>query len=97
MGMELLDLMFRLERRFGVKLSREQLGKLFHKSDPIDLKAGDLYEYLLGHVGHAGVLDVNVDGDDLWLIFRREISNATGVDEEEITKDTFLLADLDMN
>jgi len=95
MGLELLDLIWSLERRFGVKLWRDQISiNLFRKHDPPDLKVGDLFELILAQAPQAGVLDVELDAEDFWPMFRREVSEALGIDEEEVTKETYLYRDL---
>jgi hypothetical protein len=94
MGLELLDLAFRLERQFGVRVSREQLSKLAMRNDPPDIRVGDLFEFIRGEVPQSGVLDLELDADSLWPFYQRTISDALGVDLEEIGKDKGLIRDL---
>jgi hypothetical protein len=94
MGIDLLDLAFRLERLFGVRVSREQLLKLVMRNDPPDIMVSDLYEFIRGEAPHSGVLDLELDADSLWRIYQRAISDALGVDLEEIRKDKGLIRDL---
>jgi hypothetical protein len=94
MGIDLLDLAFRLERRFGVRVGRDQLSKLAMRNDPPDIRVGDLFDFIRGEVPQSGVLDLELDAGALWPIYQREISDALGIDLEEITKDKGLIGDL---
>jgi hypothetical protein len=94
MGMDLLDVAFRLERRFGVKISRDQLRKLVMRNVPPDIRVGDLFDFIRGQSPRVGVLDPELDADALWPMFQREISGALGVDAAEVTKDKGLIHDL---
>jgi hypothetical protein len=94
MGIELIDLAFRIDRRFGVRVSRDQLSKLAMRNDPPDIIIGDLFDFICGEVPQSGVLDLELDADALWPIFRRAISDALGIDLEEITKEKGLIRDL---
>jgi acyl carrier protein len=94
MGIDLLDVAFRLERRFGVRVSREQLEKLVLKHDPPDIRVGDLFDFIRGEVPRSGVLDLELDAHALWPIYQREISDALGVDIENVTKEKGLIHDL---
>jgi hypothetical protein len=94
MGIDLLDVAFRLEKRFGVKISRDQLTKMVMSHDPPDLFVGDLFDFILGEIPKVGVLDLDLDDDALWPTFQREISDGLGVDIEVVTKDKGLFHDL---
>lgn len=94
MGIDLIDLAFRLERKFGVKISRDQLSKLAMRNDPPDINVGDLFDVIRRALPQAGVLDRDLDADVLWPIYQHAISDALGVDLDEITKDKGLIHDL---
>jgi len=94
MGLDILDLVFRLERQFGVRISRDQFSKLAMRNEPPDIRVGDLFDFLCGEVPHSGVLDLELDADALWPIYQRAISDSLGVDLEEITKAKGLIHDL---
>jgi hypothetical protein len=94
MGIDLLDVKFRLERRFGVKISGDQLWKMVMSNDPPDIKVGDLFDFIRREIPQFGVADVDLDGDTVWPILQREISNSLGVDLEAVTKDQGLIHDL---
>jgi hypothetical protein len=94
MGIDLLDLAFRLERKFSVQVSRDQFLKLAMRNDPPDIRVGDLFDFLPDEVPRFGVLDLQLDADILWPIYQRAISDALGVDLEEVTKDKGLVHDL---
>ena len=95
MGLELLDLIFRLERRLGIKLCRD---KIFvatpKKRDPPDLTIGELFGLVLNQANDAGALDLELDAEGFWPTFRRDVADALGIDEDEVTKDKFLIRDL---
>ena len=94
MGIDLLDVAFRIERRFRVKIGREQLTKLVMRNDPPDIRVGDLFDLIRSEIPHVGILDLELDADDLWPMFQREISGALGIDADEIKKDKGLVHDL---
>jgi hypothetical protein len=43
-GIDLLDLAFRLERKFGVRVSGDQFSKLAMRNDPPDIRVGDFIQ-----------------------------------------------------
>ena len=94
MGIDLLDIVFRLERRFGVKLSRDRLLKMVMTNDPPDIRVGDLFDIIRDEVPRSGLLDLELDADALWPTFQREISNGLGVEIEAVTKDKGLIHEL---
>jgi hypothetical protein len=94
MGLDLLDLTFRLEQHFGVRLGMDQLRKMLFKHEPPDIRAGELFDFVRGQVPHAGVLDLDVDSDLLWPLFQRDVADALGVELWEVTKDKWLVQDL---
>ena len=94
MGIDLLDLAFRLERQFGVRVSRDQLLNLAMRNDPPDIIVGDLFDFIRGEAPQSGVLDLELDADVLWPIYQRAVSDALGIDLKEITKDKGLIHDL---
>ncbi len=94
MGIDLLDVTFRIEHRFGIKLSRDQLRKMVMRNDPPDIKVGDLFELVRSEAPRIGVMDLELDADAFWPILQRLISDALGVDLEDVTKDKGLVHDL---
>ena len=94
MGIDLLDLAFRLERQFGVRVSPDQFSKLAMRNDPPDIRVGDLFDLLRGEVPRFGILDLELDAHSLWPIYQRAISDALGVDLDEVTNDKGLIHDL---
>ncbi len=94
MGIDLLDVAFRLERRFGVKISRDQLSKMVVRNDPPDLIVGDLFDFIRAGIPQCGVVDLDLDADALWAMFQREISDGLGVDIEAVTKEKGFIHDL---
>jgi hypothetical protein len=94
MGIDLLDLAFRLERRFGVKVTREQMTKLAMQNEPPDITVGDLFELIRDQIPQSGVLDLEIDAELLWPLFQQQICDALGVNLEDVTKDKGLIHDL---
>ena len=94
MGLDLLDVAFRLERQFGVKVSPDQYSKMAMRNEPQDIRVGDLFDFIRGEVPCVGVLDLELDADALWPMFQREISDALDVELDEVTKDKGLIHDL---
>lgn len=83
----LLDLATRLERCFGVRISRDELSTMVTSNDPPDIRLADLFDFIRGEVPQSRVLDSDLDADALWPIFQRAISDALGVEPEEVTKE----------
>jgi hypothetical protein len=94
MGLDILDLVFRLERRFGIRISRDNLYKALDKSESPDMKVGELFEYVRRRAVLAGVLDEEMDAESLWIMFLRDVSDALGVEPCEVAKDQWLVRDL---
>ncbi len=94
MGIDLIDLAFRLERHFGVKLTIDQLRKMWIKNEPPDIRVGELFDFVRRKVPEAGVLDLDADADILWPLFQRDVSDALDVELREVTKDKWLAHDL---
>jgi hypothetical protein len=84
---DLLDLISRLERRFGVKISRDKLATMVTSDDSPDIRVADLFDFIRGEVSQSGILDSDLDADALWPLFQRAISDALGVEPEEVTKE----------
>ena len=94
MGLDLLDVKYRLEQRFGVKVTNEQMTKLAMRNEPPDINVGDLFELIRDQIPQSGVLDLEIDAELLWPLFQQEISDALGVNVEDVTKDKGLIHDL---
>jgi acyl carrier protein len=99
MGIDILDLIFRLERTFGVKIPRSEFALLALKNEPIDLVAGDLFEYVRRKARLSGVrlLDDETDSHLMWPLFQKAVSDALGVEPGEVTKESWLIRDLGMS
>lgn len=96
MGLDLLDLVFRLERRFGTKIRRAQLDELIGANDPPDILVGALFDLVRQTAKPGGLFDEEMDAESLWPMFQREVSDSLGVDEEEVTKEKWLIRELGM-
>jgi hypothetical protein len=85
-AIDLLDLAFRLEWCFGVRISRDELSTMVTSNDPPDIRLADLFDFIRGEVPRSRVLDSDLDADALWPMFQRAISDALGVEREGVTK-----------
>jgi hypothetical protein len=94
MGIDLLLVAFQLERRFGVRVSPDRLSKMATRNDPPDIRVGELFDFIRGEVPQFGVLDLDLDADALWPIYQRAISDALGVEAEDVKKERGLIHDL---
>jgi hypothetical protein len=90
----LLDLAFRLERRFGVRISRDQLLKMGMRNEPWDISVGELFIFIRAEAPQSGVLDLDLDAEVVWQIYQRAISDAFGIEAQNVTKDKLLGHDL---
>jgi hypothetical protein len=93
-SIDVLDLAFRLERRFGVRISRDQLLKMGMRNDPWDISVGELFIFIRAEAPQFGVLDLDVDAEVVWRNYQRAISDALGIEAQEVTKDKWLGHDL---
>ncbi len=97
MGIDLLDIRFRLEKRFNIALIREQfdvdLWELAHRRQPPDFTAGEIYELLLQELKRQN-RDVP---ENSWWLFCFCVSEALGLDAREIQPDSLMEADLGMS
>jgi hypothetical protein len=94
MGLDLMDVSFRIERRLGVRVTREDWQKLWETHEPPEVFVGELFDLVRGRGAAASVLDREVDGDFLWPMFQKALSDGLGVDLDEVTKDKGLFRDL---
>ena len=97
MGLVYLDLVFRCEQRFWIKIDREEMTKLAARRGIQGPTVGDLYEVVHGKAVEAGVFDAELDGEIIWSLFRREVSTALVVDPEVVVKSKSLIRDLGMS
>ena len=94
MGVDLLDVVFRLERTFHIEISRSEFIALFDGNGPSDISAGSLFELVRSKAIRTDAFDEDLDAEILWLMFRRALSDSLGVDSEDITKDRWLIREL---
>lgn len=97
MGLDFLDLIFRLERQFGTKISRSQLDAMIRDRDPPDMLAGELFEYVRKKARPGGVYDEEMDAESLWPMFQLAVSDSMGVHVDEVTEDKWLIRELGMS
>ena len=94
MGYDLIDLAFRLGRRFGVPITKADLTLLASKHVPPDIRVGEFFDFIREQTRRYGVVDAEQDAEILWPLFQREVCDGLGVDEEGIAKDKWLLKEL---
>ncbi len=95
MSIDFIDILWRIERHFGVKVEHEEWTKLVMKNDPPDVLVGDLFEFVRIRAFRAGVLDEELDGEAiLWAQFQQLVSDSLGVDLDEVIKDRGFIHDL---
>lgn len=94
MGLDILDMVFRLERCFGIKISRNDLDKMFRNNDPPDVAIGELFDFVSNRADRGGVIDSEMDADPTWTMFQHAIPGSLGIDPEEISKGRWLIRDL---
>ena len=94
MGLDIIDIIFRVERHFGVKVSRDQWFKMAILNEPPDIKVGQLFDFIRAQVPQSGVLDLDVDASIVWPLYQQQLAEALGVRLTDIIKDKGLIHDL---
>ncbi len=102
MGLDLLHMVFRLERLYGIRLSHEDMTSLWVQADPpndrywADIRVGDLYDLVLARsrLGGDSLLDPELDAELSWSLFQHALAEALVIDAGEVTKDRWLYRDL---
>ncbi len=90
MGLQLLDIQFQLEKKFDIKISKEELVSLFTERTPPDCSAGELHDFACRKVEATG-RQVPVDS---WNAVTRILGDSLTVRSRTIRKDSLLVADL---
>ncbi len=90
MGLNLLDIRYRVEREFGVDPTGERLRQLLLQHRPPDITAGEFYVHI-GNLCRSKWLPVPADS---WPRFQQILSEVTGVEVSEIQTDSWLGQDL---
>ncbi len=94
MGVNLLDIVFRLERTFTIRIGRDEIFQLLEVGKTADIRVGKLFNYVHAKAVHAGVFDEDLDADLIWAMFRRALSDALGIEAEEVCKDKRIIHEL---
>lgn len=92
MGLVLLDVTFRVERAFGIRVPRDwhnDLG-LVWKGDKADATLGEYHQYILRLCREQNV----PASPQSWIILAQVIEDASGMDREKLTEDTRLIRDI---
>jgi hypothetical protein len=93
-GVDLLDLVFRLERTFCIRIGRDEFLQLIEGGKTADIRVGRLFDYVHAKAVHSSVFDEDLDTELIWAMFRRALSDSLGIEAEELTKDKGLIHDL---
>jgi hypothetical protein len=94
MGVDILDLMFGMEKRFGIRIRREEWIELMERNDPPDVTAGELFGFVMTRAGRFGYAGDEMDAVSNWLAFQREVSDSLGVEPGEVEKGKRIIRDL---
>lgn len=88
MGIDALDMHFRIEKTFQISISMEELRSLFREGD---IRVGDLYEHLLNRLMLQDRTRYNLHLNyELWRDVQRMLQCATGRSMDEIMLETRL-------
>jgi hypothetical protein len=97
MGIDLLDLQFRFERVFKIKLDRTESGSIQAASSMNgrhwDIRVRDLVSFIESRIREQN----SPHEGDVFEILQRELSACLGVDESKITLDSWMVRDLGMD
>lgn len=93
MGLILLDLTFRVEHAFKIRIPRNWPAQLGLKVPGDDVTLGQYLEYIAKLCEEQGV-DVP---DDAWSRLRKIASDACTIDERKLSRDTRLIEDIAPN
>ena len=83
MGLDLRDLIFRIERTFGVRILREELQRLIKNHEMPDIQVEDLYDFILARAPQSGLFDIYLDAEILWAMYQARRLRRTGRRERE--------------
>ena len=89
----MLDIVFRLERRFGVRLETADFDQLGRKRNINEVTAGDLFDIVCCSLQAVG-RPVPVNG---WNGVRLELANSLSVSPLTIRRESLLVGDLGMS
>jgi hypothetical protein len=93
-GIDILDVVFRMEREFGIKIHRQEVVKLLSGNQPPDVSVGEFFEFVRSKGLSAGVLDEDMDANLIWPLFQSILEGATGTNADRIQKDLWLIRDV---
>lgn len=90
MGLDLLDLTFRLEKAFGIKVAQADLLKLESGRFPWDVTAGELHLWVVQICNERGVKFP----PSSWNRVRLELAKVVGKPPQVIRRETLVVRDL---
>ena len=89
----ILDITFRIEKVFGVKLGGAERERLWSRHEPADFTVGELYDCVCQKLKEAGQ-PIPEDG---WQKMQDLLVDALGVHDDEVKPSAFLMKDLGAN
>lgn len=92
-GMDDLDIVFRLERQFSVKLKLAALGPHFCRRTPPDLSAGELHDWVVAQCVAQG----KPVPHSSWRRVKVVLLDAIAARPSTVRRDSLLRADLGMS
>jgi hypothetical protein len=93
MGIDLLDFSFRIEKRFGIKINREDYRALepsWMSRKPIDLTAGEMHDWVVTLCEARGIQVPHSS----WNRVRLELAKVVGKPPQIIRRETLVKRDL---
>ena len=87
---ELLDLVFWLERSFGVKLDRKEFLRVFGQREPVDFTAGELHDWVCEEIWRKG----KTVPFSSWHRVQRVLFDLTGKLPQSIRRGSYIDRDL---
>jgi hypothetical protein len=91
MGIDFLDVAFRIEKQFGVRIEPADILPAWTKDDRNDVTAGEFHEIICEKCREQGIKVPRSS----WNQLKLALVDALGVTPSEIKKDAWLRKDLD--
>ncbi len=90
MGMDALDVSFRLEKQFGIKIGRFDWDRIEYHGSPIDTTAGELHDWVLCLCDEQKVLAPHSS----WHRVQKVLVEVLGVSPARVKRESWLKREL---